>query len=279
MRRGARDRGFLGARLGVGGALGLLALGLGSGAGCGGATSAGGGTTAPKDSRDRAQELAAEDDGVTLQSSRGVLEPEQIRAVVEPHTNELSACYVSRVGDRRWLGGRVTLKWELGEGGEVRSVQIADSDLGAWPVEKCLLSVSRRLRFPAPRGGATDFTVPLEFSATGQAAVWGEAQSAAAVGGQLAKLDACGAEEPTAPGKDPSPTQAAEALAPREVLLTLYLGAQGQVLSAGFAVEEAAGFTDRWAECAHKAALSWRLTEPRVPVAKLSVRYLQAVAP
>lgn len=278
MRRGARDRGWLGAwRLGVGGALGSLALLLGV-AGCGGATSAGGGTTAPKDSRDRAQELAAEDDGVTLQSSRGVLEPEQIRAVVEPHTNELSACYVSRVGDRRWLGGRVTLKWELGEGGEVRSVQIADSDLGAWPVEKCLLSVSRRLRFPAPRGGATDFTVPLEFSATGQAAVWGQAQSAAAVGGQLAKLDACGAEEP-ATGEAQALTQAGEALAPRDVLLTLYLGAQGQVLSAGFAVEEAAGFTDRWAECAHKAALSWRLTEPRVPVAKLSVRYLQAVTP
>lgn len=209
------------------------------------------------------------DDGVSLTTSRGVLEPEQIRAVVEPHSNEFSTCYISRVGDRRWLGGKVQLKWELDDSGAVRSVHVNENDLGAWPVEKCLLAVARRLKFPPPRGGATDFTVPLEFSATGSAAMWDEAKSAAALAPHLGSLAACA--EPTADGAaEPAP---AGPSAPAEATLALYLGAQGQILSVGFAVEDPAGFTERWAECANAAALSWKLTEPRVPVAKLTVRY------
>lgn len=214
------------------------------------------------------------DDGVSLTTSRGVLEPDQIRAIVEPHSNDFSTCYISRVGDRRWLGGKLQLKWELDESGAVQSVHVNENDLGAWPVEKCLLAVARRLKFPPPRGGATDFTVPLEFSATGSAVVWDEAKSAAALAPHLGKLAACA--EPPAPS-DPSapaaPTDATAPTAPTEASLALYLGAQGQILSIGFAVEDPTGFTERWAECAYAAALSWKLAEPRVPVAKLTVRY------
>lgn len=216
------------------------------------------------------------DDGVSLTTSRGVLEPEQIRAVVEPHSNEFSTCYISRVGDRRWLGGKLQLQWQVDGSGAVQSVHVNENDLGAWPVEKCVLAAARRLKFPPPRGGATDFTVPLEFSATGSAVVWDEAKSATALAPHLGSLAAC-AESPAgtaAPGSgDGVSTSPAEAFAPAEATLALYLGSQGQVLSVGFAVEEPTGFSERWAECAYAAALSWKLAEPRVPVAKLSVRY------
>lgn len=254
---------------------GVLAL-----AACGGSPRASEDRTAAGARRSSGAGADEPEDGVEVQSSRGVLEPEQIRQVVEPHSNELSGCYLSRVGDRRWLGGRVQLKWELDGTGAVRDVHIAESDLGSWPVERCLLGISRRLKFPAPRGGSdTDFTVPLEFSATGSAAPWSEERSAEALGPQLTRLDECAAmpaaapTAPTAPAGDP-----AAASAPREVLITLYLGAQGQVLSSGFAVDEAEGFSEKWADCAHRVVQAWRTTEPKVPVAKLSVRYRAPVA-
>lgn len=258
-----------------------LAAGLAAAllAGCGGAKSRG--DTAPA-SGDRTRRSHPEepDDGVSLTTSRGVLEPDQIRAIVEPHSNDFSTCYINRVGDRRWLGGKLQLKWELDEGGAVQSVHVNENDLGAWPVEKCVLAVARRLKFPPPRGGATDFTVPLEFSATGSAVVWDEAKSAAALAPHLGKLAAC-AELPTpsgpsakaAPTDATSPAAPTEPTAPTEASLALYIGAQGQILSIGFAVEDPTGFTERWAECAYAAALSWKLAEPRVPVAKLTVRY------
>lgn len=240
---------------------------------CGGAKPA---TNDPSSSGYRTRTTRAEDpdDGVSLSTSRGVLEPEQIRATVEPHSEEFSSCYISRVGDRRWLGGKVQLEWQLDGGGGVQSVHVNENDLGAWPVEKCVLAAARRLKFPPPRGGATDFTVPLEFSATGSAAVWDEAKSAAALAPHLGKLAACAeppeGNAPAAGGPDAAPS---EPTAPTEVTIALYLGSQGQVLSAGFAVEEPTGFSERWAECAYAAALTWKLAEPRVPVAKLTVRY------
>lgn len=231
------------------------------------------GDAASSGHRTRTSRAEEPDDGVSLTTSRGVLEPEQIRAIVEPHSNEFSSCYISRVGDRRWLGGKLQLQWQLDASGAVLSVHVNENDLGAWPVEKCVLAAARRLKFPPPRGGATDFTVPLEFSATGSAAVWDEAKSATALAPHLGKLAACAeppAGSPTASSASAAPS---EPTAPAEVTLTLYLGSQGQVLSAGFAVEEPTGFSERWAECAYAAALTWKLPEPRVPVAKLTVRY------
>ncbi len=242
-----------------------------------GATACGGSQAKPGDERRgssrRVVEDSDEEDGVTLQTSRGVLEPDQIRGVVEPHSNELSSCYLSRVGDRRWLGGRVLLKWELEADGAVRSVHIAESDLGTWPVEKCLLEHSRRLKFPAPRGGATDFTVPLEFSATGSAVVWDEDRSATALGDQLARLDTCG-QAPVPAGAPAAAAAAAPLLeGPHDLLVTLYANSQGHVLSAGFSVEDQTGFSERWADCAYNLAMTWRIPDPRAPVVKLAARY------
>lgn len=245
---------------------------------CGGAKPPDGDTSS-SGYRTRTTRAEDPDDGVSLTTSRGVLEPEQIRATVEPHSEEFSSCYISRVGDRRWLGGKLQLQWQLDASGAVQSVHVNENDLGAWPVEKCVLTAARRLKFPPPRGGATDFTVPLEFSATGSAAIWDEAKSAAALAPHLGKLSAC-AEPPAGTTASGSPDAAApEPSAPAEVTLALYLGSQGQVLSAGFAVEEPTGFSERWAECAYAAALTWKLAEPRVPVAKLTVRYTPPATP
>jgi TonB family protein len=279
-----------------------------------GATSCGGGGASRRGEPDGQHHLTSStsahdgderDDGVVLASSRGVLEPEQVRAAVEPHSNEVSGCYLSRVGARRWLGGRVTLRWKIAPRGGITDVQIIESDLGAWPVERCLLEVARRMQFPEPRGGPAEFTVPFEFSATGNAQPWDEARSAAAVGdeqlAQLAQCDHPGDASLTRPGprsarstsrpvvKAPPkaagaplgtpatpPGQAPAALpgrAPQTVTITLYVGARGTSHSVGFAAGEPDGIPAPWAECAEKIAMTWRLPDPRGTVAKLTLRY------
>ena len=100
-------------------------------------------------------------------------------------------------------------------------------------------------------------TLPLEFSATGQPPIWDDERSAKAVGTQLTKLDAC------ARGGIGMPD---------DVRITLYVGARGRAQSVGFASPRAE-LEDAWATCAEKAALAWRLPDPRGQVTKLAVRY------
>lgn len=200
------------------------------------------------------------DDGVEVLSGKGHVEPAAVEAGLAPHRDAVSRCYTQRVGKRRWLGGRLSLRWEVAADGTIEHLLLADSDLGAWPIERCVLEAAREARFGTPVGGPAEVTLPLEFWATGRPAnpaIWDDDQSLRAVGGQLAKLDAC------AKGK---------VAMPDEVRITLYVGPRGRAESVGFA-SPGAELDPDWADCAEKAALAWRLPDPRGQVAKLAVRY------
>jgi hypothetical protein len=205
------------------------------------------------------------DDGVEIVSSHGRMEPAVVDAGIDPHKADLSACYTTRVGKRRWLGGKVTMHWDINKAGEVTKLMLAESDLGAWEVEKCLLEVAKLASFGKPIGGDADFTIPLEFNAVGRSAVWDEDQSLRAVGGQLAKLDEC-AKPPKGNPKVKSVT------VPDDVVITVYVGSAGAAQSVGFASRHSM-IDENWAECAEKLAMAWRLPDPKGTVAKLAVRY------
>src|SRR3569833_2442874 len=98
---------------------------------------------------------------------------------------------MTKVGRRRWLGGHVVLHWDIKAAGTVTSVKLSERDLGSWDIEKCLLEAARAATFDKPQGGDADFTVPLDFSAKGNAQIRDEDKSLRAIGGQLAKLDSC----------------------------------------------------------------------------------------
>jgi hypothetical protein len=199
------------------------------------------------------------DDGVEVISSRGHMEPAVVEAGIRPHAGELSDCYTTRVGKRRWLGGHVSLHWEIQRDGAVTSVRLAESDLGAWPVEKCLLEVARAATFGKPVGGNADFAIPLDFTSRGKVELWDEDRTLKAIGGQLAGLDEC-AKQKGVKG------------APKDVAVTLYVGPQGKAQSVGFASAKSV-IDDTWADCAETVALAWRLPDPRGTVGKLAIRY------
>jgi hypothetical protein len=202
---------------------------------------------APKVSPRPLTRIAAEepepDDGVSVVAEKGHMDPRAVDAAMAPHRDELTGCYTERVRKRRWLGGHVIMRWEIAADGTVERVLLADSDLGAWPIEKCLLDIARSLSFGKPIGGAAELTLPFEFSAAGETGLWDLEQSFRA-----------------------------NAHVPDEVAITLYVGARGRAASVGFA--SATGeLDDAWAACAEKAALAWRLPDPKGQVTKLAVRY------
>ncbi len=199
------------------------------------------------------------EDGVTIVNAHGHMEKAAVEAGLAPHHDELSDCYMKKVGRRRWLGGHVMIHWDIKKDGTVTAVKLmSESDLGAWPIEKCLLEVARAASFDKPIGGDADFTLPLEFSAKGATLPWTEDQALKAVGGQLAKLETCAktAKEPP----------------PNDVTITVYVGPHGKAQSVGFSSDRTE-IQDKWADCAEKAALGWRLPDPKGTMAKLAIRY------
>jgi hypothetical protein len=195
------------------------------------------------------------DDGLQVAGDKGHLDPAAVDAALAPHRAAMTRCYTQKVGRRSWLGGRVVLQWAIGSDGAIDSVRIIESDLGAWPVESCLLDIARQAVFARPIGGAAELTLPLELSVARPLAASDDPVVMKTVDGQLVKLDAC------AKGS---------AAAPDDVTVTLYLGARGRAESVGFAAP--GPLDDGWLACAEKAALGWRLPESR-RVTKVVMRY------
>ncbi len=218
-------------------------------------------------------------DGVQVVSTHGHMEMSAIEAGIAPHTQNLMDCYTTRVGRRKWLGGRVSLHWDINKAGEITGVKLAESDLGAWPIEKCLVEIARAATFAKPVGGDADFSIPLDFSAKGHPLSWDEDVALRAVGGQLALLDDCvDPAKAATKGKPkrgkkapPGPKQGRVEL-PDDVTVTLYVGPGGKAQSVGFSSGKS-DIDDAWADCAEKVALGWRLPDPRGQIAKLAVRY------
>lgn len=198
-----------------------------------------------------------DEEGVTILNARGHMELSVIDAGLTPHNEELTDCYMAKVNRRRWLGGHVVLKWDIRKDGTVTAVKLVESDLGNWPIEKCLLEVARSAAFGKPVGGDADFSVPLEFTAKGKLISWEADKGLKAVGGQTVKLDAC------AKGKVPAPS---------DVTVTVYVGPAGKAQSVGFASAKTT-IDDAWGDCAEKAAMAWRLPDPKGIVAKLAIKY------
>ncbi|MEZ4404546.1 MAG: AgmX/PglI C-terminal domain-containing protein [Kofleriaceae bacterium] len=238
----------------------LLAVGVLAAAGCGGTSTPPPAEPAPTLRRPPPVDDAPpedEDDGLELVSDRGKFDPDMAAAKVAPHAGALHACYTDHLERRRWLGGSVDLTWTVGADGTLVSVHLSKSDLGAWPIERCLLEVAHSVEFGRPQGhGKADVTFPVTFAGGSAAVAWDDDRAARAVGPRLAELASCS----KAGGGDPA-----------NVTVTAYVGTRGKVQSVGFSAP--APLASAWADCAEAKVAAWTLTDPRGKVAKLSVVY------
>lgn len=198
-----------------------------------------------------------EDDDLEVVSTVGKFDPDEAARSFQPHAAALNACYTDRLDRRRWLGGTVELTWTVTQEGGNESVRISKSDLGAWPIEQCLLQVAQAVAFGKPHGhGKAHLTFPVSFAGGSGALPWDDDQAVRAVGGKPKELAAC------------AKVAGAE---PQNVTITIYVGTRGKVQSVGFA--SPSDLPPAWADCAAGKIGAWMLTDPRGKVAKLAYLY------
>lgn len=197
-----------------------------------------------------------DDDGVAIDGLKGTLEAADIQPVIEAAWNDVWACYQDHGGKKqRYLGGKLELAFRVARDGSVLRVAAnGASDLGAWPVEKCVLGVAAQLRFPKPKGGEAEFSFPIEFTGRGKVSPMDEGWATTSLGKQLAQLDTCGTAGTTG-----------------AVRITFYVAPGGKIAEAGFAVDGDQPLLSEFAECAYERALKWKVKDPRGSILKGTV--------
>jgi TonB family protein len=213
----------------------------------------------PQEEKEKENERAEE--AVTVTASWGRLDAQEIQAGVSPHAAALNGCYQTELKQKKFLTGRMLVEIRVNKTGQVYAASVAESDLGDWAVERCVLGIARRMTFAQPEGGDRKamFKVPLNFSSD-QTTIetWPEEKIAGAVTGKRAQLDACAGQAGGTPAA---------------VIVTLYVGNRGAVKAVGFAPADGKPVADAWAECAARAVSTWTMADPMGKIVKASFRY------
>jgi len=193
----------------------------------------------------RAQPAREEpEDGIQISGSGvlGSLTDDQIQGPIQQRWPEIQRCK-AQVRPPWYIGGRVALHFRIARDGEVKKLNIEESQLGNWSIERCILGIARTLHFSHPRGGEADFSYPIDFPARAQVTEWLPEQIAADIGKhrkELAQCERAGARHP--------------------YKLTVYLGAGGKVVSAGIAFPDE--IDEAYIDCVIGKAQTWKFTDP-----------------
>ncbi len=89
-----------------------------------------------------------------------------LRRTFRRHRHQMKRCYqeVLTLHGRR-LAGNVHLKFDLRADGVVAQVTVVQNTTGSIQLQRCLLALARKMRFPRPPMGATTFLYPIAFKA------------------------------------------------------------------------------------------------------------------
>jgi len=107
-----------------------------------------------------------ENDGMTLNSDIGTIDPYIVSAKVEDSFGEINRCFDSNTTGMPYVGGALTIKLEIDQSGYAKIGYIQQSDLGSYLVESCILSRLKSLYYSKPRGGRIAHAeIPFKFRA------------------------------------------------------------------------------------------------------------------
>jgi TonB family protein len=198
------------------------------------------------------------DDEIKVSGTLGTLSDEEIGGPFQRRWDEITACYNDAKAKLWYVGGKVDLKVRVAKTGDVKAAYITTSTFGNYEAERCILAITRDLRFSRPHGGnEAEFTYPIEFRAKAAIQTWDEARVAPAL------------KKPK-PRKDVSDCkQKLAARLPASLSMTLYVAPGGKVTSAGFSAD--APIDDGFATCLEGKTKLWKLDDPLGRIAKCTV--------
>ena len=76
-------------------------------------------------------------------------------------------CYERALRQNAMLQGRMTVSLRVDTSGTVCAARVSQDELHSGEVSSCVLTMFRSRKFPAPKGGCADVSVPLSFSPKG----------------------------------------------------------------------------------------------------------------
>lgn len=224
----------------------LMAAALGCASG--GSNNAVASRSAPKATKGQSKATSFESSAgakqMNLENEAGVYDGQDIEETMNAHLTEVRDCYDRAGHAQRYAAGKVTLRFLVAGDGSPRDVLIVENDLGNYAVERCVVDVCRRIKFPAPEGRkATTFEYPVVFRSTEEMRVQDLDDSTKLdrdVAAQLSSLAACG----------PIGESGASAL--------FYVEPNGSVSSVGLAADSA--LDEQASACTVREMRHWKMS-------------------
>jgi hypothetical protein len=194
---------------------------------------------------------APADSTMQIQGTLGELDAGQVERLLQEQRGAMRRCYDSAAADLHYLGGRLELKVQVAPSGQPKAVTVPDSSLGSFEVERCLVGVLEKLKFPQPKGGDGEVSYPFEAAARTPVGIWQGARISSTVAKKRAAIKACAGF--------------AKATGLRT---TIYIGPGGKATSAGFSAETP--LDDKLVRCVAKQLLALSYDDPLGQMVKVS---------
>jgi hypothetical protein len=179
-----------------------------------------------------------------VQNEIGVYDSVDIEQTMAEHMEEIRGCYGQAGRAQKYVAGKVMLRFIVAGDGQTRDVLVIATDLGNYNVERCLVGVGRRIKFPPPHGNkATTFEYPVEFRSRREMGVRNLMDTTKvdrAVAAFRHSLTSCGAVAPTG------------------VSAIFYVDPSGAVASVGLASESAVD--EQAGRCVVREMRRWRMS-------------------
>ena len=185
----------------------------------------------------------------------GNVTQDEIERVFSAHRDAMFRCYQEALEDLEEIEGEVHFELQVASDGTVDSAFISDSDLGSIETESCMLDQVRSFRFKRVPGGVAVLYYPMTLEAPydpPEPAHWDNGKVRDTVEANRDVIDGCltGASG---------------------IVVTLYVGKGGMVLSSGAAGKTLEAYDD--AVCLARAARSWTFSAPARDLAKVRLSF------
>ncbi len=164
-------------------------------------------------------------------------------------------CFREREGPLPYIGGHVEFYFRVALDGSVRWAYLRNSSVGDRETERCLLDITRRMKFPRPRGGG-EAEIGWGFDRDPNPEVRDPVELDASSAAALVRENA----EPIAACGIPSST----------VTVTAYVAPGGQVAAAGAHSSYRGAAEDAVLDCVTEMVSGWTLPDPGSYAGKIS---------
>ncbi len=228
-----------------------------AGLGCGGGAPVA--STTPEDNEavqaDDDQAATDGDGDVGVDGLLGTVPQGEVNRVFDDNMQRLYDCYSEALDELEEIEGQIEIAVEVDNDGSVARAYIRRGDLGSTEAEQCMIRRVERFKFKRQGSGIAHVSKELTLEAPYDPPdpnIWGESAVQKVVAEHQTDVSRC------LRGKT-------------GVLLTLYVGAGGVVLSAGISAEDPALVDGGY--CLAEAARGWAFPDPGSKIVKVSVPF------